>query len=152
VLNHRRASVLLCLALLPGLLAGCTGGAPPTPTPRSVVNVLEGLALRGATIREAVSGDAGCSVAPLRGNAVRLALTLAGSPEQHELYLFRWRRPAQYDAAAADFTDCVEEYAASAEGEVEVLELAPWRAFGRGWSDELAIVLEESLRAAGGAP
>lgn len=141
---------MLCLALLPGL-GGCAGNAAlPSPTPRSVVSVLEGLALRGATIRQAVSGDAGCGVAPLRGNAVRLVLTLDGSAEQHEIHLFRWRRQAQYDAAAGDFADCVEEYSASGEAEVEVLELAPWRAFGRGWDEELSIVLDEALRAAGG--
>ena len=150
VLNRRRASVLLCLALLFGLLSGCGGAALPSPTARSVVNVLEGLALLGATIRQAVSGDAGCAVAPLYGNAVRLVLTLDGSAEPHEIHLFRWRRQAQYEAAAADFADCLDEYRASAEGEVEVLELAPWRAFGRGWNDDLSIVLEEALRAAGG--
>ena len=142
--------MLLCLALLFGLLVGCGSAAPPSATPPSVVNVLEGLALRGATIRQAVSGDTGCDVAPLRGNAVRLVLTLDETAEQHEIHLFRWRRQAQYDAAAADFAACVEEYRAASEGGVEVLELAPWRAFGQGWDDELSVVLEESLRAAGG--
>lgn len=149
--NPQRPVALLCIALLLGLPVGCGSAGLPSPTAPSVVNVLEGLALRGATIRQAVSGDAGCSVAPLRGNAVRLVLSLDGTAEQHEIHLFRWRRQPQYDAAAADFAACVEEHRAASEGEVEVLELAPWRAFGRDWDDELLMVLEESLRAAGGS-
>ncbi|HUG47953.1 MAG TPA: hypothetical protein VMP67_06020 [Candidatus Limnocylindria bacterium] len=148
VLTSRRAPLLLLVALL---VAGCGGStALPSPTARSVVNVLEGLALRGATIRQAVAGDAGCPGVPLHGNAVRLSVTLDDAVEQHEVYLFRWRRLGQYDDAAQQFADCVEEYTDRTGAPPDVVELAPWRAYGPGWPADLRQRVEESLRAAGG--
>jgi hypothetical protein len=132
------------------LVVGCGVSGQPTPTPRSVTDVMEGLALRGATIHQAVSGDAGCTSATLRGNAVRLELTLQSDGQRYEVYLFRWRRPAQYDEAAAEFSRCVAEHeTATGADEVQVIERPPWRAFGGRWSDDMLIVLDDSLRAAG---
>ncbi len=134
-----------CLALV----VSCSGTAP-TPTPRDLTAVLEALALRGATIHQAVAGDAGCPGVPLHGNAVRLELTLQQDGGHYSVYLFRWRRPAQYDAAAGQFDECLAVHARqAAEGEVEALEMAPWRAYGRGWSEDLRTALAAALRAAG---
>jgi hypothetical protein len=139
------------LALLIGI-AACADGAAPTPTPRDFTAVLESLALRGATIHQAVAGDSGCPTLPLHSNAVRLELTLQQDGEDYEIYLFRWRRPAHYEAAAETFDDCLEQYAAvSVAVNVDSIELAPWRAFGPGWSDELRTALAGALRAAGGS-
>lgn len=138
--------------LLLAVLAACTNAAQPSPTPRDFTAVLENLALRGATIHEAVSGDAGCPAVPLHGNAVRLELTLAEDDSDYEVFLFRWRRAGDYEAAAEEFEACLEDYARSSVGVfVEVVELSPWRAYGPGWSDQLMTTLEEALRAAGGS-
>lgn len=148
IVVHLRALALLALL---ALLAGCSGAAMPSPTPRDFTAVLEALALRGATIHQAVAGDAGCPRVPLHGNAVRLQLTLEQDGEDYDIFLFRWRRPAHYEAAADAFADCLEQY--SADGlavNVEAIEMAPWRAFGPEWSDALRAALEGSLRAAGG--
>lgn len=144
--------LLACLLMLLALVAGCGGAALPSPTPQSVTSVLEALALRGATIRQAISGDAGCpAVTALQGNALRLAVTLEGSDQDQDVYLFRWRRPAHFDQAATEFERCLADYGASnPQIDVHALELSPWRAFGPNWSTELRRVVEESLRAAGG--
>jgi hypothetical protein len=132
--------------------AACADGAAPTPTPRDFTAVLEALALRGATIHQAVAGDSGCPTLPLHSNAVRLELTLQQDGEDYEIYLFRWRRPAHYDAAADAFNECLAQYAAdSVSVNVDAIEMAPWRSFGPGWTDELRSALTGALRAAGGS-
>jgi hypothetical protein len=132
--------------------AACADGAAPTPTPRDFTAVLESLALRGATIHQAVAGDSGCPTLPLHSNAVRLELTLQQDGEDYEIYLFRWRRPEHYTAATEAFADCLEQYAAASVAvNVDSIELAPWRAFGPGWTDELRSALGGALRAAGGS-
>ena len=137
------------LLLVGSLLVACASTALPSPTPGDFTAVLEALALRGATIHEAISGDAGCEV-PLHGNAVRLALTLEQDGRDHRVYLFRWRRPADFERAAGAFEECVAEHAGSdAAVELETIELPPWRAYGPDWSSEMRQALEEALRAAG---
>jgi hypothetical protein len=143
-------SALLAALLVTG--CGNTAGPTPTPTAGDMSAVLAALALNGATVREVVSGDAGCPGSQLHSNAARLELTIAGDEQAYQVFLVRWRRPADFEAAAQAFSDCVDEYAAQTEGEVviEGLEIAPWRAYGPAWSEELAATVENALRDAGG--
>lgn len=132
-------------------LVGC--GAPsPSPTAGDMSAVMGALALRGATIHQQVSGDAGCAASTLHANALRIDLTLAQDGTDYEVFLFRWRRPADYEASAEPFEACLEEYAGSIVGEVDVesIEVPPWRAFGPAWTDELRRTLEGALRATAG--
>lgn len=134
------------------LVAACADGAAPTPTPGDFHAVLEALALRGATIHRAVAGDSGCPTLPLHSNAVRLELTLQQDGEDYEIHLFRWRRQAHFEAAAETFHDCFEAYAAAGvAASADSIELAPWRAFGPDWTDDLRTALAGALRAAGGS-
>ena len=149
-----RALVVALLVTACGSVAGPPGSTPPAPTPTAgdMSEVQAALALRGATIHEAVSGDAGCPGSTLHSNAARLALSVIGDDQRYEVYLFRWRRPADFGAAAGTFNDCIDAYAAQTAGDVfiDALEVAPWRAYGPGWSEDLRTALENSLRAAGG--
>lgn len=107
------------------------------------------LALRGATIHGAVSGDAGCPGVPgVHSNAARFEISLGGDDQRYEVFLFRWRRAADFANGAQPFSDCVDEYAAGVDGEVPIdgLEVEPWRAYGPGWSEELTQVIEAALR------
>lgn len=139
-------------------IAACGGqpsprGAAPTPTAGDMSAVQAALALRGVTIQDVVSGDAGCPAQPgLHSNAARFDIVLAGDSQPYQFYLFRWRRPSDFEAAAQHFTDCVDDFAASVTGDVPVddLEVAPWRAYGPGWSEDLAVTLEQALRDVGG--
>jgi hypothetical protein len=149
-----RSRGLIC-ALLAGLLVtacASTPGPTPTPTPGDMGAVLAGLALGGATVHQQVSGDAGCPGSELHSNAARLSLSLAGEEQRYEVFLFRWRRPADFAAAAPAFADCIDAYAALTSGDVFIdgLEIEPWRAYGPEWSEELRATLENALRAAGG--
>jgi hypothetical protein len=134
------------------LLGACGPGAAPSPTPADLTAVLEALALRGATLRQAVSGDAGCPAAELHSNAVRFDLSLEASDTRYQVYLLRWRRPADFSAAADAFEACLDDYTSrGVAADIQFLELPPWRAYGSGWSEDLREVLEQSLRAAGGS-
>jgi hypothetical protein len=114
--------------------------------------LLGALALRGAAIHRQVSGDAGCIDSTLHPNALRIDLTLAQDGTDYQVYLFRWRRPADFDASADRFESCLDQYAQSIVGEVDVesIEVRPWRAFGAGWTEELRRTLDQAFRATGG--
>lgn len=140
---RRKISLLLSLTLL----AACGGPGAATPTPGGMNDVLPALALRGATIHDTVSGDAGCPGVPLHPNAARIEMTVEGDESRYVVYLFRWRRPADFDAAAQPFEECLEEFAGQSDGEVplDVVEAAPWRAYGAGWSEEARLLIDEAL-------
>ena len=155
-LLRRSLGALLALAI-----AGCGSSATvspsvtPSPTPQrgDMSAIQAALALRGATIHDAVSGDAGCpSVPGIHQNAARFVISLAGDAQTYEIHLFRWRRPADFAAAAQPFRDCVDEYAAGIAGDVAIdtVEVEPWRAYGPGWSQELSELLDSALRDVGG--
>jgi len=113
-----------------------------------MTGVLSALVLRGATIRQVVSGDAGCPGSSLHSNAARIDLTLHAGAD-HSVYLFRWRRPADFGAAADAFADCAAQHVAqSPAAAADVVEVPPWRAYGTGWTRELNTILHEVLRTA----
>jgi hypothetical protein len=149
-LTARIAPVALVSLLVALLVAGC-GTAVPTATPQDMTGVLSALVLRGVAIRQVVGGDTGCPNSPLHSNAARIDLNLEGNGRDQQVYLFRWRRTADYDAAAEGFAECVAQHAArSTPPAVEVVEVRPWRAYGSGWSRELTSLVREALQAAAG--
>jgi hypothetical protein len=129
-------------------VAAC--GPTPTPSPEDMTGVLNEFAAHGATVKDVVAGDAGCADPSLHGNASRLTLTLAADGRDYAVYLFRWRRPSDYEAANAAFQQCVAEFADDHSTDVELVEVSPWRAFGAGWTFDAKEVIEQSLVAAAG--
>jgi hypothetical protein len=151
VSHHVGVRIVPRSILVLALVVACGGAPSATFSAGDLTAVQEALALRGATVLRATSGDAGCQESDLHSNVVRLDLRLDGNHGEQQVYLFRWRRPAQFEAAAEPFADCVRSFASSAGGETPVtLEVPPWRAYGTAWSDELRLTLEDALRAAGG--
>src|SRR5215210_4537710 len=146
------ANRLIAIVIGVSIAAACGTGSP-SPSAAEMTDFLQALVLRGATIHEQVGGDAGCADSTLYGNALRLELTLAQDGNDYEVFVFRWRRPADFDASAERFGDCLEEFASGISGDanVESVEVRPWRAFGPGWSPELQTTLEQAIRATGGA-
>lgn len=129
-------------------LAAMACGPTPTPSPEDMTGVLNELAAHGATVKDIVAGDAGCADPSLHGNASRLTLTLAVDGRDYEVYLFRWRRPSDYEAANGPFQQCVAEFVQNRSTDVEIVEVAPWRAFGAGWTFDAKEAIEQSLAAA----
>ena len=143
---------LLPLALLVLVAVGCNniGQAPPA-TPGSMDDVIAELVLRGATVHNLTSGDAGCPSSSLHDNAVRFDVALGTQSVTHEVFLLRWRRTSDFEASAQAFEDCVNEYRALHPGvQVSTLELDPWRAYGPTWGLDLSEILSAALAAAGG--
>ena len=146
----RAIRLTLALALL--LAAGCSNvGQAPAQTPGSMDDVIAELVLRGASVHNLVSGDAGCPSSGLHDNAVRFDVALGSQSATREVYLLRWRRQSDFDASAQAFAECVNEYRALHPGvQVSALELYPWRAYGPGWGTQFADILHAALVAAGG--
>lgn len=141
------AAAVLALAIL----IGCGGSQPPTPTPGTLNDVIANLVLRGANVHNLVSGDPGCPTSALHDNALSLEVALGNQSALHQIYLFRWRRASDFDAAAQAFADCVAEYEALHPGvEVGQLESSPWRAYGTLWTDELETIVRDAVLATEG--
>ncbi len=140
----------LGLSALALLVAACGTTAGPGPTLGDLTAVEQALALRGATIVNGVGGDPGCTGTELHSNAVRFDVRVGDEPVR-SVYLFRWRRPAQFDDAADEFARCLATFEATADEDVTTLEVRPWRAFGAGWSEPLGITVEDALRSVGGS-
>ena len=141
----------VAMALVAVLLTACGVFTAPAPTPAEMDDVIAQLVLRGATIHRLVSGDAGCPSSGLHDNAVHMEISLDTQSATHEIYLLRWRRPSDYDAAAQAFTDCVTEYGSLNAGQVvSQVDSNPWRAYGPGWTPQLQQTLVDALHAAGG--
>jgi hypothetical protein len=130
------------------LLAGCYGNST-SPTPGDSVDVLAELAANGATVTDAVAGDAGCSDESLQDNARRLDLTLAADGKPYTVFLFRWRNQAEYAAASSAFYLCVSQYADHRGSvHVETVEVSPWRAYGPDWGRGMHDALQSALAGA----
>lgn len=139
----RWLSVLLTVAL-----AAACGGQAPTPSPGGFSDVIAQLVLRGVTVQEHVSGDDGCPRVELHDNAARLTVSIGEDATRQDVYLFRWRREADYLASVSSFFMCVTDFRSQAPGGViDVVESSPWRAFGTGWSDQLETAIRESIAA-----
>jgi hypothetical protein len=131
-----------------GGVAAC--GASPQPTPGDMTSVLSELAAHGATVDDIVAGDVGCGDASLQGNGSHLNLTLAADSRDYDVYLFRWRRTSDYEAASQPFNACVSEFSSTLGSmvAVEIVEVSPWRAFGPAWTKEMHDTMQQSLAAA----
>ena len=136
----------LAFAVAAMVMNGC-GGQAPGASPGAFTEVVAALVLHGVTVHEHVSGDDGCSRVELHDNAARLTVTMSDDPERRDIYLFRWRRAADFESSATSFFMCVGDFRSNHQGTViDVVEISPWRAFGDGWSDALELAVRESLR------
>lgn len=146
--TRTRLTAALGLALL---VVGCYGNTGPGPTPGSMDDVIANIVLQDVTVLRLTSGDAGCPSSPLHANAVHLTLVIGSQSASHEVYLLRWRKPADYDGAVADFTACLDEFRAlNPTAVVSVINSPPWRVYGPSLNGPIGPILFNALRAAGG--
>ena len=137
---------LVAFLLLAMTATGCGSIGQPAPTPAGFSDFVAALVLHGVTVHEQVSGDDGCSRVELHDNAARLTVSSADDPTRRDVYLFRWRRATDFDAAAQTFFMCVTDSRANQPGTViELVEQRPWRAFGADWGGPLKTAVTEAL-------
>jgi hypothetical protein len=139
------------LLLLAAAATGCGSFGAPSPTPGGFSELVAALVSRGAAITDQVAGDAGCSDPTLVGNAVRFDVRMPGSAASVPVFTFRWRRAADYQAAAGSFGQCVAAFGGAHPGAtITAIEASPWRAFGLDWSSVLEETVRDALHEAGG--
>ena len=140
----------LVVSTLVGLMA--CGTARPSATPGGVAAVTQGLVRGGLEIVTAVGGDAGCDDAGLAGNALHLTVRPRDGSTR-DIYLFTFRSRS-YDESAGAVDACQAQVgAASPNTPMARVDVAPYRAFGAGWSPQLREVVEQALEeAARGGP
>ncbi len=144
-----RIMLVLAAALVIGACSALP--SPPPPTPGNMDDVIAALVRRNVTVHGLISGDSGCPAEDLHDNAVHLEVAVEAQSALKHIYLFRWRKPADFEASRDAFARCVTEFSQGINPVVEIseLELAPWRAYGV-WDPQLARLVEEAIRSTGG--
>jgi hypothetical protein len=141
----------VALVALAALVVGCGVFVAPAPTPAEMDDVISNLVLRGVTVHDLVSGDTGCSIPTLQGNAVHMEISLETDSSIQTVYLLRWRRASDFAGSSQEFADCVAQYQAAHPGQtISQLEANPWRAYGPAWTPVLRDTLLDALHASGG--
>jgi hypothetical protein len=138
------------LAVAAMLVACQAGPAPVTPTDLS--GIVQELNRGGVRVSRTVSGQTGCDDAGLAGNAVHLLVALDDAPPR-DAYLFRFRSRQAWTAGADEVEACRRAYAGSsgnARGQVDELDISPFRMFGSGWDRGLRDAMEAALTKAAG--
>jgi len=143
---------ILFIAAVVVTLAGCGVFVAPSPTAGEMGDLVSGLVLRGATITDQVSGDAGCPDPTLIGNAIRYDLRMATESTTVSVYVLRWNTQQTFDANEPAFQACVTQFEQAHPGAtVTTYEDSPWRVFGSGWSPAATGAIEQAVHAAAGA-
>ncbi len=133
--------------LLAMTLAAC-GGPGPTPAPASLVSLRGEMALLGVTTLTAVAGQSACPDQALHDNALALSVTTASDPEPRDVYLYLFK-PRSFEETSAVVDACMGEYEDASPGAtISRLDVAPFRALGAGWSDELRSSVEQAMQVA----
>lgn len=138
-----RSLVPLFLALS---VAAC-GTPTPTPAPASLVSLRGEMALLGVTTLSAVAGESACPDQALHDNALALTVTTASDPQPRDVYLYLFR-PRSFEETAPAMDACAADYQAGSAGTIDRLDVAPFRAIGADWSDELRESVEQAMQVA----
>lgn len=106
------------------------------------------MALLGVTTLSAVAGASACPEQALHDNAIALSVTTASDPEPRDVYLYLFR-PRSFEETAEVVDACAADYQAASPGStITRLDVAPYRALGADWSDELRASMESAMQVA----
>ncbi len=106
------------------------------------------MALLGVTTLTAVSGASACPDQALNDNALALSVTTASDPAPRDVFLYLFR-PRLFEETAAVMDACAADYQAASSGaSISRLDVAPFRALGADWSDELRTSVELAMEVA----
>jgi hypothetical protein len=143
-----RVSAHRILALLFTLSVAACGSPVPSPAPASLVSLRGEMALLGVTTVSAVAGESVCPEQPLHDNALALSVTTPSDPRPRDVYLYLFR-PRLFEATASMMDACAAQYESAAPGAtIDRLDVAPFRALGADWSDELRSSVESAMHVA----
>lgn len=147
----RRVTRLMLIALSVVVLAcGSGSAADPTETPGTMDDAIAALVLNGVAIHNLVGGDSGCAAQDLHDNAVRLEVSVGTMSSTRAIYLMRWRRQSDFDAAADTFASCITDFSEQTGAlAIDQVANAPWRAFGADWPDPLRRAVADALDSVG---
>jgi hypothetical protein len=145
------AAALRCLAAIV-LLAGCSSlvEVQPTPTPLDFGGIQSTLARAGITLKNTVSGDAGCSDPNLIPTAIGFDASGLGvtTPVRIRIYIFSDR--AAWQRRQADVDTCIATWATDPAA-IESIGQSPYLLAGEGpWPAAFKAALASALQEAAG--
>jgi hypothetical protein len=136
---------LAMAAILTCALASCYSSATASLHPGDASQLVQQITRRGATVTATVSGDTGCSDSTLTDNALHLTVNLPNDTQPRDVYIFTFRS-TRFDSSAVAIDACQAAFASAHPGtSVTRLDIAPYRAFGAGWSQSLSATITAAL-------
>ncbi|MEO7118425.1 MAG: hypothetical protein ABIZ34_05570 [Candidatus Limnocylindrales bacterium] len=138
-----RSLAMMVAALL---VAGCYNFSTPQYRPGDTRQVTEALIAHGVGITASVSGETACNDPGLVGNAVHLSVSTAADPTVLDLYLYTFKS-SKWDESKDAVDRCEDEYAPTLPPTMVTkrVDIPTYRAFGAGWSEDLAQRIEAAL-------
>jgi hypothetical protein len=153
---HRRARFVLsavAAALVAVLIAGCaatTEMGPPKPTPADITGIADGLAQAGITIRNLVSGDAGCDDPDMISTAIGLDASGLDQATAVPVHLFIFRNAASYQKLRPAVDVCASSWITDPSG-YEAIDASPFVLAGQGpWAPSFKTAVRDALTLAAG--
>ena len=148
----RRSARRLAPLVLAVALGACnTGGPPPAPTPADFGGIATDLTVRGISVSQIRSGDAGCPDQKLARTAV--SFTASGldqaAPVRLHVYLFANR--AKFEELRGAVDACARAYLTD-QTAYDAVDVSPFVVAGQGpWAQAFRKKLREALDQAAGS-
>lgn len=134
-------------------LAACSGTTelgPPKPTPADITGIASDLLQRGVTIRDLVSGDAGCDDPDMIPSAISFKASGLDQPAPVPVRIFIFRNADSYQKQRPAVDSCAAAWITDPEG-YEAIDVSPFVLTGQGpWAPEFKAALRSALTTAAG--
>ncbi len=146
-MRHRRSRLrVLAIVGFAACLAAFISGCDETPTSSGdLLDIPSAMARNGVTITNSIAGGSACPSQALADNALHLTVATAADPQPRDVYLYDFRA-ASFASTDPQVDACVTEYELANGGQTaDRIDVAPFRAIGMGWSDDLKRDIQAAL-------
>lgn len=139
-------------AVIAAVAAGCgaISTSPPAPTPADFQGIAAELVQRSITIRDIVSGDAGCDDRVLIPTAIGFDAGGLDQPEPVRIRLYIFRNRASFEKLRASVDLCARSFVTDPET-YETVDESPYVIAGQGpWAPGFEAAIREAVDVAAG--
>lgn len=149
----RGSGVVFALAIVVLALAGCastTTVGPPKATPADIAGIASSLRTHGVTIRDLVSGDAGCTDPDMVASAIAFKASGLDQSAPIAVHLYIFRNADSYEKLRSAVDACAASWVSDASG-YEAIDASPFVIVGQGpWPPSFKAAVRTSLALAAG--
>jgi hypothetical protein len=123
---------------------------PPEPTPADMIGIVAELLDEGVTVRDLVSGDAGCEDPDMVASAIAFSARGLDEPEPVPIRVFIFRNAESYQKQRPAVDSCAAAWITDPAA-YEAIDVSPFVLTGQGpWPPEFKAALRAALTRAAG--